>query len=229
MAPAGVGPGEPDASPLAGRSRAAKAGALWSTRVGLAATCVLALVLGSVGLTDEGYAPAGGDMARYVMNGVFLRDLVADAPFAGWRQPRRTKAERLERPGRALHDWELAPLWRAAGGEGWPFGAYLRILLMLGQRRAETALMRWRDLILAPDTIEISPDLLPQSNVWLIPEAVTKSGRVHKVPLPPQAGQGFWPNAMSMDAPGSSSPATDSAARSTGRACASALVAIGPC
>jgi hypothetical protein len=52
----------------------------------VAAVCALALALGGVGLNDEGYAPAGGDMARYLMNGVFVRDLLADRPFAGWSQ-----------------------------------------------------------------------------------------------------------------------------------------------
>jgi dolichyl-phosphate-mannose-protein mannosyltransferase len=48
---------------------------------GLIAACAVALAVGSIGLTDEAYAASGGDMARYLMNGAFIRDLVADWPF----------------------------------------------------------------------------------------------------------------------------------------------------
>jgi integrase len=100
--------------------------------------------------------------------------LITASPLAGWRRPRKTRAERIERPGRALADWELPALWKAAGAQGWPFGAYLQMLLLLGQRRTETVLMAWSDLDL-------------EQGVWTVPPAVTKSGRPHKIPLPAQA------------------------------------------
>jgi integrase len=100
--------------------------------------------------------------------------LIRFNPLAGWRRPRKTKAERLERPGRALEDWELPILWRAADGAGWPFGPYLQMLLLFGQRRSETSLMRWADVDL-------------EAGEWRIPAEVTKSGRLHRVPLPPAA------------------------------------------
>jgi integrase len=96
------------------------------------------------------------------------------SPLAGWRRQRRTRAERLERPGRALADWELPELWKAADAQGWPFAAYLQMLLLLGQRRTETALMAW-------------PDVDLEQAVWTVPPAITKSGRPHKIPLPRQA------------------------------------------
>ena len=96
------------------------------------------------------------------------------SPLAGWRRPRRTRAQLISRPGRALEDWELPIVWRAAEATGWPFGRYLQMLALLGQRRGETAQMRWRDVDL-------------EAGVWAIPAAVTKSGRAHRVPLPPQA------------------------------------------
>ena len=55
-----------------------------------------------------------------------------------------------------------ADLWQAADAEGWPFGPYLQMLLLLGQRRTETALMRW-------------PDVDLEAGVWTVPAAVTKS------------------------------------------------------
>jgi integrase len=99
--------------------------------------------------------------------------LIAVSPLAGWRRARRTRAERIEQPGRALADWELPIFWQAAG-DGWPFGPYLKTLLLLGQRRTETALMSWRDINL-------------EASVWIVPPEITKSGRPHKIPLPPQA------------------------------------------
>jgi integrase len=95
-------------------------------------------------------------------------------PLAGWRQPRRTKAEAIERTGRALADWELPVIWRAAEAAGWPFGAYLQMLILLGQRRTETALMAWSQLDL-------------EAGVWTVPASITKSGRAHRGPLPPAA------------------------------------------
>jgi 4-amino-4-deoxy-L-arabinose transferase-like glycosyltransferase len=43
--------------------------------------CVLAAVLASNGITDEGAVSLDGDMPHYLMNGVFVRDLMADMPL----------------------------------------------------------------------------------------------------------------------------------------------------
>jgi integrase len=99
---------------------------------------------------------------------------ITASPLAGWRRQRKTKAQRLDRPGRALEDWEIPLLWKAVEAEGWPFGHYVAILLLLGQRRTETALMRWSDLDL-------------KQGVWTVPAEITKSGREHRVPLPSPA------------------------------------------
>jgi integrase len=45
------------------------------------------------------------------------------------------------------------------------------VLLLCGQRREETAAMRWADID-------------PAENAWTIPAAISKSGRAHAVPLP---------------------------------------------
>jgi integrase len=104
--------------------------------------------------------------------------LIPANPLAGWRRPRRTRAERLARPGRALADAELPALWRAIGGARDPFlSAYLYTLLLTGQRRTETALMRWSDL---------RTDAAGAIVEWGIPAEVTKAGRAHRVPVPPE-------------------------------------------
>jgi integrase len=98
--------------------------------------------------------------------------LLQASPLAGWRRQRRTRAERLAPGGRALADPELPAFWNAAGAAPWPFNGYLQVLLLCGQRRSETAAMRWAD---------IDPD----AATWTIPAAISKSGRAHVVPLPP--------------------------------------------
>lgn len=55
-------------------------------RAGLLIAVAIALALGGMGLTDEGYGAAGGDMARFLMNGVFIHDLLVDRPLGGWSQ-----------------------------------------------------------------------------------------------------------------------------------------------
>jgi integrase len=92
-------------------------------------------------------------------------------PMAGWRRPRATRAERLAPVGRALADHELPAFWNAAGAAPWPFDSYLKVLLLCGQRRTETAAMRWADID-------------PEAATWVIPAAISKSGRGHIVPLP---------------------------------------------
>jgi integrase len=93
-------------------------------------------------------------------------------PLAGWRRPRATRAERLAPIGRALADAELKAFWQAASAAPWPFNGYLKVLLLCGQRRTETAAMRWADID-------------PNTATWTIPATISKSGREHAVPLPP--------------------------------------------
>ena len=49
-------------------------------QTGLAITiiCVVICILAGRGITDEGMVSLQGDMPRYLMNGVFLQDLVRD-------------------------------------------------------------------------------------------------------------------------------------------------------
>jgi integrase len=117
--------------------------------------------------------------ARELRNraGVFLgwcvnEGLLFANPLAGYRQPRRTRAERIEdeEHGRALADLELPALWQAASVAKGQLGAYLLVRLLTGQRRSETAAMRWRDLDL-------------ERGVWQVPQ-VTGKTRPLPVPLP---------------------------------------------
>jgi len=50
----------------------------------LAGLFALTFVLGTRGIRDESSVMLGGDMARYVMNGVFVRDLIADGGVSSY-------------------------------------------------------------------------------------------------------------------------------------------------
>jgi integrase len=87
-------------------------------------------------------------------------------------------AERLEKPfkersrDRVLTDAELAAIWAASANLGWPWTPYVRLLILLGQRRTETAAMRWSHIDLA-------------AKVWHMPPGKTGEARV--LPLPTAA------------------------------------------
>jgi len=96
------------------------------------------------------------------------RDVVAVSPCLGVERPSRDIPRE-----RTLDDREIVALWRACGEEG-VFGAFVRILLLTGCRRAEAAAMRWSELDEA-------------QRLWSLPGERVKNGIPHAVPLAPQA------------------------------------------
>lgn len=97
------------------------------------------------------------------------RKKLAENPFGGVPSPSRAGVR-----DRVLSDAELGEAWRAAGTLGWPYGPYLRFLILTMQRREETADMRWSEVSAAGDR-------------WTIPAARTKNGKAHIVHLAPAA------------------------------------------
>lgn len=85
-------------------------------------------------------------------------------------------AEGIEKPNaeterdRVLDMAELKRVWDGAGLIGFPFGQFVRMLTLTGQRRTEVAAMRWADIDLEAAT-------------WTLGKAATKSDRKHLVPL----------------------------------------------
>lgn len=73
---------------------------------------------------------------------------------------------------RVWSDAELASIWKSADELDCP--AYLRLLILLGQRRDEVAHMRWDELDLDAAT-------------WTLPIIRAKGKHEHKFPLPPLA------------------------------------------
>jgi integrase len=93
------------------------------------------------------------------------RDIITASPVVGIRAPTREVAR-----DRALQPDELAAVWRACDGLGWPFGPLVQLLIVTGQRRDEVAHMAW-------------PDIDLERRLWTLPRGLTKSDRLHEVPL----------------------------------------------
>jgi integrase len=102
---------------------------------------------------------------RRFFNFQVARDALSISPAAG------IELEHKETPReRVLTDHEIKLVW-AATDIDLPFAAFVRTLLLTGQRRGEVAGMRWSEIDL-------------KSKMWTVPAARVKNGRVHQVPLP---------------------------------------------
>ena len=75
---------------------------------------------------------------------------------------------------RVYSQQEIQQLWTAFENQDQLIGTIYKLLLLLGQRAGETCQMRWSDLEL-------------DKAIWTIPTEITKSERLHIVPLPEQA------------------------------------------
>lgn len=71
---------------------------------------------------------------------------------------------------RVLDDLELELVWRGASVAGYPFGHFVRMLILSGQRREEVAALEWAEL----DRTKA---------LWTLPAGRAKNGLVHDVPL----------------------------------------------
>ena len=71
---------------------------------------------------------------------------------------------------RVLSDEELARIWRGSDMLGYPFGPFVRLLMLTGQRREEVAGLDWAELD-------------QKRGLWTIPAHRAKNRVVHDVPL----------------------------------------------
>jgi integrase len=102
----------------------------------------------------------------------------------GWAETRYALAanpcDRVERPSaevsrdRILSDDELRSVWAAAGELDWPFGPFVHLLALTGQRLNEVAGMSWSELDL-------------EKRLWTLPRGRVKNDKGHEVPLSAQA------------------------------------------
>jgi integrase len=93
------------------------------------------------------------------------RDWIESSPVEAIGKPK-SESER----DRVLSMPEIERVWAAADLMGYPFGAFIRILMLTAQRRAEVGSMRWDDVDL-------------EAGTWRLRTADTKSERAHLVPL----------------------------------------------
>jgi integrase len=78
---------------------------------------------------------------------------------------------------RILADGELRALWQVTGADfGYPFGPFVRMLLITGQRLREVAKMQW-------------PEIDLEKELWTIPSERMKGGVAHEVPLSEAASE----------------------------------------
>jgi integrase len=75
---------------------------------------------------------------------------------------------------RVLSDAELREIWRATEETPYPFGPFVRVLLVTGQRLREVANAQWSEFDL-------------DSALWTIPAERMKGDAAHEVPLSPLA------------------------------------------
>lgn len=106
---------------------------------------------------------------KKLMNWCVMRGDIETSPVARLRPPTREVPR-----DRVLNEAEIRAIWRYSDAEDYPFGPFLKILLITGQRRSEVAGMRWSELDL-------------DDGIWEIPANRVKNGRLHIVPLPVQA------------------------------------------
>jgi integrase len=91
-------------------------------------------------------------------------------PFV--KNMRRVPASARKR-SRTLTDAELRRVWKAAEANDDVYGAFVRVLLLCGQRRAKVATMKWSDIA--------------EDGTWTIPTAPREKGNAGVLKLPPLA------------------------------------------
>ncbi len=119
-------------------------------------------------IADRG-APIAANRALAVARKLFAwalsRGYVDRNPCDGVAKPgSETKRDRV------LSDDELALVWRAADGIGYPFGPIVKMLILTGARRDEVGAMTWAEVDLA-------------GRLWTLPAERAKNGVAHEIPL----------------------------------------------
>jgi integrase len=119
-------------------------------------------------IVDRG-APITANRVLSVMKRFFgwakERGYVETSPVDDIRRPTVEKSR-----DRVLTVDELAAVWTASESLDYPYGPYLRMVILTAQRRTELASMRWRDINL-------------DKAIWVLPAEFTKARRTHDVPL----------------------------------------------
>ena len=119
--------------------------------------------------TDSGRSAANHAFAliRRFFNWCVERGLLSETPCRGLKSPFRNVSR-----DRVLTKPELQQIWLAAEQMDYPFGFFIQVLMLTGQRRNEVAKLRWSHLDF-------------DKCLWVQPAASNKARRLHIVPLSP--------------------------------------------
>lgn len=104
-------------------------------------------------------------LLRKLFNWAVDREDIEVSPLHGMKAPKAVASRR-----RVLGQEELVCLWLACERAGWPWGPYVRLLILTMQRRQEVAEMDWSEIDLEAET-------------WTLPAERAKNGEAHIVPL----------------------------------------------
>jgi integrase len=102
---------------------------------------------------------------RRLFNWAVSEGDLPSSPLTGMEAPRAPDSRE-----RVLDDDELALVWRAAGEIGYPFGAFVRLLILTGARREEVSGLTWEEL-------------RQGETMWSLPSERAKNGRAAQTPL----------------------------------------------
>lgn len=102
---------------------------------------------------------------RKLFNWAADRQDIEVSPLAGMKAPKAVPARR-----RVLSDEEIVALWKASEKAGWPWGPFVRMLILTMQRRQEVAEMDWSEVDL-------------EARKWTLPAARAKNDEEHVIPL----------------------------------------------
>ena len=102
---------------------------------------------------------------RAMFNWAMAQDFATTNPTVGIKKPTKEKPR-----ARTLSDDELAAVWHACAGLGYPAQQFVRMLILTGQRRDDVRLMQWSEIDL-------------DRRDWTIPAERYKGDRAHLIPL----------------------------------------------
>jgi integrase len=109
-------------------------------------------------------------IVRRLFNWCVEQELIEVSPCVGLKRPAGKETPR----DRVLSDDELRQVWQATEKLGLPFGPWVQLLILTGQRRNEVAHMQWGEVDI-------------DKRLWTLPRERVKNNRRHEVPLSPQA------------------------------------------
>jgi integrase len=104
-------------------------------------------------------------LLRKFFNWATDRQDIDVSPLAGMKAPKAVPSRR-----RVLSDEEIVALWRATENSGWPWGPFVRMLILTMQRRQEVAEMDWSEIDI-------------DARRWTLPADRAKNDQEHVIPL----------------------------------------------